>query len=268
MVKYQQTQIETLLKRDRALVLSGLVAISVLAWIYVLKMALGMRNTNMGMEMAMPHMHTWQAFDLVMVFVMWTVMMIAMMLPSASPMILTFANMYRKRPNHDNLLVLTSAFLLGYLVVWTGFSALVSLAQLGLHSVALLSPMMVSTSPILGGSLLLFAGIFQLTPLKQACLSYCRSPIGFLMSEWREGIQGALIMGFRHGIFCVGCCWILMLLLFVTGVMNLLWVAIISGFVLIEKLLPLGVWVGRVAGLLLIGLGIRVILPSLLSVAS
>jgi predicted metal-binding membrane protein len=261
MVNNQQTQIEALLKRDRAIVLFGLVTISVLAWIYILRMAWGIRN--MDMTIGMPHMHTWEAFDLVMVFVMWAVMMVAMMVPSTSPIVLAFAKIYRKRRECDRLLVPTGAFLLGYLVIWTGFSFLVTLAQWGLHSAALLSPMMVSTSPILGGLLLLFAGIFQLTPLKQACLSYCRSPIGFLMSEWREGTQGAFMMGFRHGCYCVGCCWVLMLLLFVTGVMNLLWVAIIAGFVLIEKMFPFGVWVSRVAGLLLIGWGISMLLPSL-----
>lgn len=117
-------------------------------------------------------------------------------------------------------------------------------------------PMMVSTSPILGGLLLVVAGLFQLTPLKQACLTHCRTPIGFLMSEWRERPGGALVMGLRHGLYCTGCCWALMALLFVAGVMNLLWVAAIALFVLVEKSVPAGHWVGRAAGLMLVGWGI------------
>lgn len=146
----------------------------------------------------------------------------------------------------------TGIFLLGYVIVWTGFSAVATLAQWGLHSLALLSPMMVSTSPILGGVLLIGAGIFQFTPLKHACLAHCRTPLGFLMTEWREGTQGALFMGLRHGSFCVGCCWLLMALLFVAGVMNLLWVAAIAAYVLIEKVVPEGQWVSRAIGSLVI----------------
>jgi len=150
----------------------------------------------------------------------------------------------------------TAIFLGGYVIVWTGFSALATLAQWGLHETALLSPMMVSTSPILGGLLLLTAGVYQWTPLKYACLKHCRSPLGFLMTNWREGPRGALIMGLRHGMFCTVCCWFLMALLFVAGVMNLLWVATITLFVLVEKVVPRGDIVGRVAGGVLVIAGL------------
>jgi predicted metal-binding membrane protein len=143
--------------------------------------------------------------------------------------------------------------------VWTGFSALATVAQWGLHVAALLSPGMVATSPWLGGGLLLAAGIFQWTPLKNACLRQCRSPVNFLLQSWREGPTGALVMGLRHGAYCAGCCWFLMALLFVAGVMNLLWVATIMAFVLLEKAAPKGDWIARFGGALLVGWGLLVI---------
>jgi predicted metal-binding membrane protein len=185
-------------------------------------------------------------------------MMIAMMVPSVAPLILIFAAAYRKRQERQDPVVPTAIFLMGYLLVWTGFSVLATLAQWGLHTAALLSPMMVSNSSILGGVIMLAAGIFQWTSFKHACLTHCRSPLGFLMTHWREGTRGTLIMGMEHGTYCVGCCWILMVLLFVAGVMNLVWVAIIAAFVLAEKVLPRGDLVGRVAGgmLVLAGIGL------------
>ena len=147
-------------------------------------------------------------------------------------------------------------FLLGYLAVWTGFSALAAVAQWILHALALLSPMMVSTSPLLGGVLLLVAGVFQWTPLKSACLTHCRSPLSFLMTDWGEGKWGAFFMGLKHGAYCTGCCWFLMALLFVAGVMNVWWIAIIALFVLLEKVVPQGLFVGKVAGVLLVAWGV------------
>ncbi len=246
--------LETVLKRDRTIVVSGLVVISVLAWAYMVYLAWDMEHMNM--EMAMPRMQAWGALDLVLLFVMWAVMMVAMMVPSAGPLILIVAAINRKRQEREDPVVPTPVFLTGYLLVWAGFSALATLTQWGLHTAALLSPMLVSTSSILGGILLLAAGIFQWTPLKHACLTHCRSPLGFLMTHWRDGARGALIMGLEHGIYCVGCCWILMVLLFVAGVMNLLWVATIAAFVLAEKVFPRGELVGRVAGGVLVLAGI------------
>ncbi len=204
----QITPLEALLKRDRTVVLGGLVGISALAWAYMFYLAWDMEQ--MDMEMVMPQMQAWGALDLLLLFVMWAVMMVAMMVPSASPLILIFARVNRQRREQADPVIPTTVFLLGYLLVWTGFSAVATLAQWSLHAAALLSPMMISTSPILGGILLLAAGLFQWTPLKNACLKHCRSPLGFLMTEWRDGAQGALTMGLMHGSYCVGCCWILM----------------------------------------------------------
>ena len=211
---------------------------------------------DIGIEMAKPHIHVWDPLNLVLTFVMWAVMMAAMMIPSASPLILLFATINRERCKERGPFVSTGVFLLGYLVAWTVFSALATLAQWGFQTATLLSPMLAINNPVLGGALLFAAGVFQWTPLKYACLARCRSPLGFLMNEWRGGARGALIMGLRHGIYCIGCCWLLMSLLFVTGVMNLLWMAIITVFVLLEKIVPAGYWVSRIAGLLLITWGI------------
>jgi predicted metal-binding membrane protein len=242
----EATTVEAVLKRDRAIVLAGVAGLSALAWAYLL--ALARRMPHQDMAMAMPHMHAWGATEVFLTWVMWAVMMVAMMIPSAAPMILTFATLNRRRRAQQGLFVPTTVFVLGYLLVWGGFSVVATLAQWGLHTGALLSPMIVITSPIVGGLLLMAAGIFQWTPLKSTCLTQCRSPLGFVMTEWREGIWGALVMGLRHGSYCVGCCWILMALLFVAGVMNLLWVAAIAIFILVEKALPRGALVGRVAG--------------------
>ena len=146
-------------------------------------------------------------------------------------------------------------FLAGYLVLWTAFSLAATLAQWGLHNLALISPMMVATSPLLGSLLLIAAGVYQWTPLKQACLRHCRTPLQFLLSCWQGGSAGAFLMGLRHGAYCLGCCWLLMAVLFAVGVMNLGWSAALSVFVLLEKIIPRGFWVAKVAGLFLMGLG-------------
>jgi predicted metal-binding membrane protein len=247
---------KTLLRRDRIIVLSGLAIIVALAWAYVSSLASDMQNMETVTEMAMPRMQAWGARDLSLTYAMWAVMMVAMMTPSAAPMILMFAGINRRRREQQVPYVPTSVFLVGYLVVWAAFSVLATGAQWGLHAVSLLSPMMVSTSPVLGGTLLLIAGIYQWTPLKHACLSKCRSPLGFVLNEWREGRRGAFLMGLKHGSYCTGCCWALMALLFVAGVMNLLWVAAIAGFILLEKMGPAGQRVGQAAGALMLAGGI------------
>jgi predicted metal-binding membrane protein len=203
---------------------------------------------TMGIEMGMPRMQGWGTVDFLLMFIMWAVMMVAMMTPSATPMVLTFSRINRRRHERRHPIVATGVFLAGYLAVWTVFSAVATVAQWMLHRAALLSSMMASNNPLFGGMLLIGAGVFQFTPLKIACLTHCRSPIGFFMTEWREGNRGAFFMGVHHGIYCVGCCWFLMGLLFVAGVMNLLWVATIAGYVLVEKIVPAGNRVGRVVG--------------------
>ncbi len=207
------------------------------------------------MDMAMPMLQQWSAMDLALLFVMWLVMMVAMMVPSATPMLLMFATIARQRRARQQPAIPTGIFLSGYLLVWAGYSAIATFAQWALHSAALLSPMMVTTSTRLGGGLLIVAGLFQFTPLKSLCLSRCRSTLGFLTAEWREGLRGALIMGVKHGGYCVTCCWSLMALLFVAGVMNLLWVVAIAVFVLLEKLTPSGKLLSRAAGVVFIAAG-------------
>lgn len=254
--------LERILARDRVAVLSGLVAIAALSWAYMGYLAWQMQG--MDPQMAAVQAQSWRLTDLTLLFVMWAVMMVAMMIPSAAPMVLTYAAIRRKRHATERPLAPTAWFLAGYIGVWTGFSVLATAVQWGLHEAALLSPMMVSASSALGGLLLVAAGIFQWTPLKRACLKRCRSPLGFLLADWQEGNAGALRMGLEHGSYCVGCCWALMALLFVAGVMNLLWVAAIAGFVLLEKLAPAGPWIGRVGGLALVGWGVWLLTSTLL----
>jgi predicted metal-binding membrane protein len=257
------TALASVLRRDRAIVAAGLAGIVVLAWLYLIRLADDMAEMagHAAMGMAMPQMQAWDLVDLVFLFLMWAVMMLAMMVPSAAPMILMFTTVNRRRAEQQQAAVRTGIFLLGYLIVWTAYSALAASAQWGLHAATLLSPMMAVTSRYLGGALFIAAGIFQWTPLKEACLTTCRSPLGFIMSEWREGVGGALVMGLRHGAYCVGCCWALMALLFVAGVMNLVWVAAIAAFVLIEKVVPGGRQVSRLAGALFVVAGVLLLIP-------
>jgi predicted metal-binding membrane protein len=243
-----------MLKRDRAMVAFGLAGVAILSWTYLIYMDWGMRHMDVGTQtVIMPAMQHWTAWDLVLVFLMWAVMMVAMMVPTASPAILLFAEVNRRRSEQQGTLVATGRFLLGYLAAWTGFSVLATLAQWGLLTAALVSPMMESTSNALGAGLLLIAGLFQFSRLKYACLAHCRSPMGFLATEWRDGSWGAFRMGLKHGGYCLGCCWALMGLLFAFGVMNLLWVAGISMLVLAEKIAPFKRLVSSVAGLVFIG---------------
>lgn len=224
------------------------------AWWRLLRMA---GSPEMDM-MAMPDM-AWGAGEIAMATLMWAVMMAAMMLPSATPMVLMFVTVNRRRAVEGRPLVRTGLFVLGYVVVWVGFSAAAAGAQWALHAAAMLSDAMAATSPFVGGTLLVAAGLFQWTPLKTTCLTHCRSPLSFLMTCWREGARGALVMGLRHGAYCVGCCWVLMALLFVAGVMNLLWVAALAAFVLIEKLMPGGDRLARLAGVVLVAAGVAVL---------
>jgi predicted metal-binding membrane protein len=196
----------------------------------------------------------WTADYFVMMFVMWTVMMVGMMIPSAAPMILAYSTFARGSGGATAYLS-TGAFTSGYLLAWTGFSLVATLLQWGLDELALLSPMMVSTSPLLGAGILIAAGIYQLTPFKHRCLVHCRHPAQYFMEHWRKGVGGALRMGLHHGAYCTGCCWFLMGLLFFGGVMNLVWIAGITVFVLLEKILPFGSRLARLSGPALIAAG-------------
>ena len=251
--------VERLLRHDRAVVLAGLVLIAALAWAYlyylVQKMDAAMPLDGPAMA-GMMQLAPWRPADAAWMFVMWTVMMVGMMLPSATPMILLYARVLRHHAKDSNPLIPSAAFLGGYIAVWTLFSAAATALQWTLEQAALLSPMLVSSSSTLGGLLLLAAAIYQWTPIKDACLKRCRSPVRFLSDVWRDGSGGAFRMGLEHGAYCLGCCWALMLLLFVGGVMNLLVIAAITGFVLAEKVLPLGRVIGRAGAILLGAVGI------------
>jgi predicted metal-binding membrane protein len=237
--------IERLLRHERGLVLAGVVAVAALAWFDLWRRARGI------MDMAMPEMEPWSFAEFGAILAMWLVMMVAMMLPSAAPMLLLFAGTQRGRAatRHSSTLV---AFASGYLLVWGGFSVAAAALQAMLQQRMLLSSDVAMTSAWLGAAVLALAGLYQLTPLKDACLLRCRSPLGFLLGRWRDGIRGALVMGVRHGTFCLGCCWALMALLFVGGVMNLVWVAALAVFVLAEKALTRGPWFPRVSGVALL----------------
>ncbi len=253
---------EGVLRRDPVMVIAGLVAITALAWAYAVRLTRDM--SGMDVSMSMPDVQVWGTMDFVLTFAMWAVMQVAMMAPSTALMVLMFAKLSRGRREGRSPFLDRQIFLLGYLIVWTGFSALATLVQWGLHAAGLLSPMMVSASPLFGGALLIATGAFQFTSLKQACLSHCRSPLGFFMTEWRQGTRGALMMGLRHGVLCVACCWLLMALMFVAGVMNLLWAAALTAYVLVEKLVPGGQRVSRIVGLLAIGWGAWMVSGALL----
>ena len=242
-------------RRDGRVILLALLGVTAIAWLYLLAMRpdMGMADMpNMAMPMAMP----WTPATFALTFAMWWVMMLGMMVPSAAPMILTFATLNRSKRARNQSFVPTSVFTLGYLIIWGVFSLGATAAQWALERIALLSPMLPTTSAALGGALFILAGLYQFTPLKQVCLRNCRSPFAFVLNHWRDGSAGALWMGLEHGGQCLGCCWVLMALLFVVGVMNLLWVACIAAFVFAEKLLPGGVWIGRVGGGAMLGFGV------------
>ena len=236
------------IRSDRTIYLAGAAAVTALAWFYLVRMA-----AEMGAFSGAPHVHP--AIDFPVTFLMWTVMMIAMMLPSALPFVFAFAAEHRKRRARNLPYVPAGVFLAGYFAIWTAFSAVAAWLQLALHRGALLSPMMNATSSALSGAILIAAGVYQWTPLKNACLRHCRSPLAFLLSDWRDGSFGAFRMGIDHGLFCLGCCWLLMALPFAGGVMNLMWMAAITLFVLIEKAAPGGLWFGRIGGAALAGTG-------------
>lgn len=250
---------EAVIKRDRSIVLTGLSAVILVATIYTISMA----RTYNGMAAAMLQQHNHIAHDsesFMNLFIMWTVMQVAMMSPTAIPMVLMHTKVERNRNPERSPVLRTTLFLLGYIIVWAAFSAVFAWIQILLQAMALLSPAMESTSPWLAGGILIAAGLFQFSKLKEVCLTQCRSPVTYFMLEWREGNVGAFLMGLKHGVHCVGCCWVLMALLFVAGVMNLLWMAVITAFVLIEKLMPKGDIFGRFGGIVMVIWGISIII--------
>ena len=254
-----------LARGHRIITLAALLVATLLCWFYLYRMTTGMSaiaaEHDMHAAMGMADMAAWGPAELIGLFVMWMVMMAGMMLPSATPVMLLVIGTYRRRGARARWP--TTVFGMGYLAAWVSFSAAVSLLQFQLHEAALLSGTMAAKSAVVTGAVFLVAGIYQWLPFKHACLGHCRSPIGFLTKEWRDGLGGAFSMGFWHGLFCVGCCWALMAVLFAAGVMNLLWVAGLAALVFVEKLLPHGVWIARVAGIALAGWGGFLVLRAL-----
>lgn len=237
-------------------------AVTFAAWAYLLAMAWGMEHMQVSADWGlMPRMSGWGPVDLVLVFLMWTLMMAAMMLPSTMPMMVLLRRIDAAASGASRG-GRTVSFTLGYLSVWTGFSLLATLAQWGLLEVRLVSPMMESASVHLSAGLLVLAGVYQFSALKQVCLRQCRSPLSFLLT--RKSDSGYRL-GLRLGLYCTGCCALLMALLFVLGVMNLLWILALTVIVLLEKRLPDPRAFSRLTGLLLIAWGAAMWLPSVMA---
>lgn len=249
--------IEDLLRRQRWLIGAAVVFLTALSWAYTIYLAGAMGAMDMpsgGDGMMQMHRDRWALADVITNFVMWAVMMVAMMLPSATPAILIFLRACAERSGHG---AMTPAmlFMIGYLASWTLFSAAATALQWLLHDLAYLSGGMAFDSSIAAGAVLIAAGTYQWSPLKYNCLRHCQSPIGFLFGHWKDGLAGSFQMGLLHGLYCVGCCWLLMLILFAVGIMNLAWVAGIAIYVLLEKVIPVGPRIARSSGLAVAALG-------------
>jgi predicted metal-binding membrane protein len=245
-------------RRDRFYILSALLGVTAIAWIYLIRMASMMDSMPMTAIGAM-QIRPWSAQDFWLMFVMWAVMMVGMMVPTAIPMTLIYATVAKKAASQGTSLAPTGIFVTGYVLVWTAFSAVATLAQWGLDQASLLTPMMVSASPVLGAALLIVAGVYQMSPAKKACLDHCRTPAQFISQHWRPGAFGAFTIGTEHGAYCLGCCWALMGLLFFGGVMNLAWIAAITLFVLAEQILPFGARGGLIAGTAMLTVGLSLL---------
>jgi predicted metal-binding membrane protein len=261
------SSLEAVLRRDRLVVAGALAVVVALAWGYVLWLAAdmdmggmdmaGFRMIPAGSGLMAPANAPWKAIEFAFVFAMWAAMMIGMMTPSAAPMILMYARVGRGKP-----LAPTGWFAAGYLLAWIGFSLAVTVIQWAIERAALLDSHMASVSNVLAGIVLIAAGIYQWTPLKDVCLAQCQTPLQFLMRHggFRGDVPGCLLLGLRHGAYCVGCCWALMALLFVGGVMNVLWIALLSVLILLEKLTPFGRWIARAAGVVWVAAGVWMLL--------
>ncbi len=253
--------------KDRLTVYIGVIIVLAVSWGYIIGMGwnmgtlpfsssmpmqmdgqMDMGQMDMGMDMQQPSLlqsiltwmppmsGEWLITDFILLFLMWAVMMIAMMTPSILPMIMLFTTLNSKNKLENKPSANPLNLLFGYLMSWIIFSLVITFPQYGLHKSGLLNPMMEPTHAVLGSLVLIGAGIYQFTPFKDACLSVCQSPLTFMMNNWKEGNLGAFLIGYKHGFYCVGCCWFLMLTLFALGVMNIMWVVILTIFVLFEKL--------------------------------
>jgi predicted metal-binding membrane protein len=235
-------------------VVTAIAIILAASWAFVAWMTLTMSHPVV--KLMMPLDASWSSTTIVAVFIMWAIMMIAMMLPSAAPMILTFDKIggrnEQKKESRPGLFFFTGA----YLLVWISYAVLATGLQWGLQRSGLLTPMITSGAEWLTSSIFIVAGLYQFTPLKHSCLSRCRAPLTFLMQEWRDGLSGAWVMGLKHGLYCVGCCWALMLLLFSGGVMNPAWIVFLTALVAFEKWPTSLNWISHAFGGILILIGV------------
>ena len=268
----RDSALTAVLRRDRAIVIASVLALTAIAWAYVFWL---MHAMSMGgMEMAdmrvpanpfdiamIPSLQRWSAAEFAFTFAMWVIMMVGMMTPSVAPMVLVYARVGRQAEMQGKPLAATGYFAAGYLIAWTVFSLFATTGQWLLERASLLTPMLASASSIVGGLVLVAAGLYQWTPVKNACLRHCQSPWHFIQQHggFRRDPVGSLGIGFRHGLYCIGCCWALMALLFVGGIMNVVWIAGIAVFILAEKVIPSGRILSRIAGVMLTAAGIWLI---------
>lgn len=260
--------LEVILRRDRAIILAALAIVTLLAWAYLLHLWFEMRSvTPMQADMgAMPGCTmgsaTWSPVDAALAFTMWVVMMVGMMIPSAAPMVLVYVRIGQSATRNGKAFASAGWFALGYFVAWTAFSLIATAAQWGALQLALLTPMMESASRPFSAIILIAAGLYQLTPLKQTCLANCQSPFAFIQGHggFRPEAGAAFALGWRHGLYCIGCCWALMAVLFAAGLMNIIWIAAITGFVLVEKVFAHGRAISLCVGVGLIATGLFVVI--------
>ena len=267
--------LEAVLRRDRAIVATAVFLLAALAWAYVLWLAAdmdmggmdmsGFRMIPAGMALITPATAPWNATEFAFVFVMWAVMMVGMMTPSATPMILIYARVGRQAAQQGKPFAASSWFASGYLLAWISFALVATFAQWALERGSLLTPKMAVASGVLSGLVLIAAGFYQWTPLKDACLRQCRTPLQFIQHHggFRPDAFGSLVLGTRHGAYCIGCCWVLMAILFVGGVMNVLWILAVTIFVLVEKMVPVGRVISRVTGAGFFACGVWVLAQTL-----
>src|SRR5688572_26607362 len=248
--------LESILRRDRAVIAAALGALALLCWAYLAWLAAAPAHSMAAMAPGLGH---WSAADFLVTLTMWWVMMVGMMIPAAAPMILIYARVARQARERGTPFASAAWFALGYFLAWLGFALAATALQWGLENTLLLAPTSASVGPRLGGALLIAAGLYQWTTLKDACLAYCQSPMRFIQRFGFRGERGAAVrLGLRHGAFCIGCCWALMILLFVGGVMNLLWIAAIAALVLAEKLIAAR-FISRAGGIALIAAGVALL---------
>ncbi len=267
--------LEAALRRDRVVVAAALIALVALAWSYLIWLAADMEMGGMDMSdfrmipsgfgLMMPAGAPWPPVEFAYVFAMWAVMMIGMMTPSATPMILIYARVGRQAASQQQPFAATSWFAGGYLLSWISFAVVATIAQWGIERLGWLTTGMMVSSDIVGGIVLIAVGLYQWTPLKDVCLRQCQAPLQFIQRHggFRADVSGSFALGFRHGAYCIGCCWVLMALLFVGGVMNVLWIAGIAIFVLLEKLVPAGRVIPRIAGTAFLAAGAWLIVHAL-----